>query len=445
MNSVEHNFVYVEPYSICGKCQEEIIFLRKALKVSEMKVSMLNKDINELLQKSVENEFMEKSQQKIPDKRSPDKRSPDKGEKRKTPQKDAAANKKVCSDNEMEDTTIVFENDPEKCQMLINAEMESLKHTRNYNLSLQKVKQMRNNTIQSNLSIDNYISYVKSQLEEIKSIFIRKSWSEQKISLNIFPKFLTPLEYLFTLTPGLSKQVVDIEDIQKFIPSSLMQIECNGPFSHEHFYKFFVNPSICLWSLSNLIKRLISNSSKTLVYYPFEMQTKAEDHYSFYYLFSETDSVKHWKMDCRLEKLTTELIQVIQNYCIYLFREIYQNCLKTNAYIPKYKSRFSVLEVQSEQLLQNLFLTTQFHTINKILREYVEEYATINLNLETTENIVDFKNDDIHQKLNFQDFSISDSKEYIDMTKRLFDGIDDDEAADFFKDYTNNNLLLILE
>lgn len=425
-------------------CQQEILVLRKALKVSELKISLLNKDIHELLQKTVEKEYSQPENHEpkiiIKDKPSFGKSPERKGEKRKSPQKDLLS-KKVCTDNEKDDI-ITYEKDPEKCQLMINAEIQSLTYTRNYNLSLQKIRQMRNDTLQSTYSIDRYTSYVKAQLDEIRSIFIGKSWLEQKISSTIFPKFLTPLEYLLTLTPGLSKQVVDIEDIQKYIPSTLLQIDRDGPFSHENFYKYFVNPSMCLWSLSNLIKRLISNLPKSLIFYPFQIN---EDHYSFYYLFSEIDGIKHWKMDCRLEKLTTELIQVIQNYCIHLFREIYQNCLRTNSYIPKYKSRFSVLEVQSEQLLQNLFLTTKFHTINKILRECVEQYATFNLNLETSQDVVDFKNDDVHQKLNFQDFSISDLKDYIDITKRLFDGIDDNEAAEFFKDYTNSNQLLILE
>lgn len=317
------------------------------------------------------------------------------------------------------------------CKVEINNNLETLKDSRNYNQVLTNV---RNNRIyyQTELSPEEYIELVKEHIGKLKAVFIEKGFNEKKIQ-GLYSKFISPLEFRLLKLEGMEKQNIEIEDITKFKlcqKLSANHSKCYKIFDSTSFYNFFLNYSIAFCSVKELIEYIILNpyGFNNIVYIP----TQSENIYSFYTLNKiENGNRRHWKMDCRLENLTNELSNGIKNYCIALFREIYNTCFNTNKYIQDYKTKYQILEFDCEQILQNLFLSLDFFKFNNLLKECIKGLCS---HTPTTNDKFDLKCDDKEQLQNFKQYTI-ENNEMIDIVKLLFDDIDDANAKEFYNKF----------
>ena len=65
---------------------------------------------------------------------------------------------------------------------------------------------------------------------------------------------------------------------------------------------------------------MISNATTNIygfcniIYLPFD-----NNDFAFYYLESITKNKRRWKMDCKLDDISTEVWEKTLNYCIYIF------------------------------------------------------------------------------------------------------------------------------
>jgi hypothetical protein len=325
---------------------------------------------------------------------------------------------------------IFGEFDIDICKDEIKNSFDSIKDSRNYTQVLTHIKNNRT-YLQTVLSPDEYVSLLKEHMSKVRVIFSDKSFNDKKIHQTIFPKFFSALEYRLIKVEGFEKQNIEMEDISKFKISQ--KISANYPktfrvFDNSVFYKYFLNYSIALNSVSELFEKYINNpyGFKNIIYLPV-----SDDVFSFYTLVKIENNKRFWKMDCRLETITNELSETVKNYCIALFRSIYKGCFNTNNFIIEYKSKYQVLEFDCEQILQNLFLCIHFFKINDILKNIVKDICTYSA---TSNDKFDLYSDDKEQLQNFKHHSIEQS-DFLDIVKQLFDNIEDSTAKEFYSKY----------
>ena len=311
--------------------------------------------------------------------------------------------------------------------------ISSLKTSRNYNILLTNIRE-QHCLAQSFIVPEDYKNFIQNHLEKVKEVFTERGWTLKKISMNVFSRLLSPLDYLITMTEGFEKKVIEPEDIHQFQLS--LEVYCNqlktfNTFDPIPVYKFFVNFSVCLFPLETLSEMVVKAISETLTYFGDENEL---DPYAFYYLTKvDSDTGKRfWSMDCRLEKFTLELGLCIKNQCVELFKKIYKECLHTNTFIENYKGKYHVLEYQCEQLLQNLFLSMNFHRFNTLLRTLVQKHSQFSAS--PTMDVLDFVLDDKEQKLTWKEH-VSDPKDVLDVVQYIFDGIGETNAKKLCLNY----------
>ena len=273
---------------------------------------------------------------------------------------------------------------------------------------------------------------IMAHIERLKTIFSSKGFSDKKISA-MLPNFLTSLEYRLSQIDSFEKKTIEPEDIEKFkfsIKAGANYSKTYQVFNRDHFLEYFLNYSICLIPLETLFEVFISNpyGFKNLIYVSVN---KDEDPYSFYVLSRIDQSKRYWKMDCRLDLLTTELSESVKIYGISLFRSIYKKCVNTNNYVQwgTCMGKFQVLEYDCMQLLKNIYLCQDFVKLNDVLRRCVKEYCT---KQPTVSDRFDLYTDDKEKLAQMKEFKLS-NEDIISIGKTLFDDIDDTSCLDFYK------------
>jgi hypothetical protein len=134
-------------------------------------------------------------------------------------------------------------------------------------------------------------------------------------------------------------------------------------------------------------------------------------------------------MDCRLEHLVDELILGIRQFVITNFRKIYKICVGHNEYVEDYKTKSEILEFDCEQLLKNLFLSTNNLRFNEKVRTAVRNTST---HVATNNDKFDFIQDDKEQLSNFRQYRMEDN-EIVKLIQELFDNIDSGNALEFYQ------------
>ena len=325
--------------------------------------------------------------------------------------------------------------DADLCTDEIKNSFDSLKDARAYNNILLNIKRVRN-SFQTILDPKEYSSLVESHIVKLKLIFSGKGFTEKKIQ-SLFQNFLTSLEYRLVQMDGFEKKSIEPEDIEKFKFS--VKAGANYPktfrvFNQTDFLNYFLNYSLCLFPVKDIFEMFVNNpyGFKNVIYIP--MNTD-EGPYSFYVLNKIENGKRFWKMDCRLDLLTTELSESVKNYSIQLFRKIYKKCVNTNTYIvwANCMTKFQALEFDCVQLLRNFFLCIDFSKINEVLKNCVR----MNCIKQTTSNDkFDLYNDDKETMIHMRDFKMN-KEDIIENVKLLFDEIDDATCMEFYTHITN--------
>ena len=313
---------------------------------------------------------------------------------------------------------------------------QALKDSKSYNQTLVQIQNLRSN-YQSILSPAKYADLLQEHLQKIKEIFLQKNFPEKKISSSIYPQFFTALDYRLLLLGGFHKLTLDPEDIIRFKFCQKLSCHKNSlhlqPFNKTSIINNFLNYSIALCSLNELVQNIFLNpnaslpsgslpsGSSSIIYVTFN----ETDDYAFYTLSKVENENRFWSMDCRLENLTLDLGECILEYCIHLFRTLYKACLDTNDYIPNYQSKSCVLEYECEQLFQNIIIASDFSKLNLLLRK---EVMASRSHSATPFDKFDLKTEDREQEENFKKYKLSDEVTK-SVLKRMFDDIEESDLA----------------
>ena len=139
-------------------------------------------------------------------------------------------------------------------------------------------------------------------------------------------------------------------------------------------------------------------------------------------------------MDCRLEELTNNMSSSIKMYLVSIFRRIYMDVFKDNTYRKGYKIN-PVLENDCTQLLQTLFLVSNFIDFSNILKTIIKENATF---ASTDNDKFNIQGDDMLQKKRFLSLKKNNTDMIIETIKILFDNITVEEAVDLYRTFEKN-------
>jgi hypothetical protein len=320
--------------------------------------------------------------------------------------------------NEEDEVKMVIINDSNDA---IAEAFESLKEARNYMNILSRIKQQRISEMQLVMSPLEYTSKVLEHIAQTKETLKDKGWTEKKM-LSVIQKFVSPLEAFITHTQGYEKQIIEIDEITQFRNCCIHAAKNDSVLSIQHFTQFFTSHVLTMYTLAELIEIYVKESS-TIIFVP-----KKKADYTFYSLNEIKDDKKFWKMDCRLEYLTQDLSYCVVQYSKNLFKTIYKECLKTNAYFPDYASRFQILEYQCGQLLQNMFLAMDFVKLNRVFREAVQKHATYT---STINDVFDMSSDEAEQDL--ENHGMTKEDKMMVMSEMFEGSIHSDDAEKFFQ------------
>jgi hypothetical protein len=160
------------------------------------------------------------------------------------------------------------------------------------------------------------------------------------------------------------------------------------------------------------------------------------NNYSYYFLHKiKNNKTREWKLDCRLENITLELSDNLLIYLIKLFRRYYSDFFHDNLYRNGFKSTCSLMNNDCEQILQNMFIICDFYRFNRIVREIIREFATVEEKNLTVDDVIKIKTDDILQKERFEKNATSDVEKTIkDFIRNLFDEIKDEDIDEIYNE-----------
>lgn len=309
----------------------------------------------------------------------------------------------------------------------------ALKQSRIYTKILSDLARKRM-SIFGRMSLVSYKNLLSDQIRMMESIFCEKNYTEKKSS-TIISKGLTPLESRLISYGSYTQSHIEIDEIQKLEIS--LDLEKYSPKEYVQydsvvFVNSFHNYGLVLFSMKKNLERYLFNRYDFLnvVYLQLPKNTK-DDPYSFYILERVTKEKRYWKMDCRLEDLSSNLISSILPIMIGMFRKLYKDVFGDNDFRNDFSSKCQITECDCEQLLQNIILISQPKNFYNLVREMVVSKATY---IPTENDKFNLYGDDSLQRKRFHD---KEDVDLVDIIKQLFDDITSVQAVDFYRSRTN--------
>ena len=284
------------------------------------------------------------------------------------------------------------------------------------------------------MSLASYQNLLSEQIRMMESIFREKNYTEKKSS-TIISKGLTPLESRLISYGSYTQTHIEIDEIQKLEIS--LELEKYSPKEYVQydsvvFVNSFHNYGLVLFSMKKNLERYLFNRYDfwNVVYLQLPKNNK-DDPYSFYILERVTKEKRYWKMDCRLEDLSSNLISSILPIMIGMFRKLYKDVFGDNDFRNDFSSKCQITECDCEQLLQNIILISQPKNFYNLVREMVVSKATY---IPTENDKFNLYGDDSLQRKRFHD---KEDVDLVDIIKQLFDDITSVQAVDFYRSRTN--------
>jgi len=335
----------------------------------------------------------------------------------------------------------VISNDPKLNDIEgdINTQFNELKNTTNtrqYNKILETIKNRRLSIIRT-LTFNEYKKLLLSHNDYLTKIFKSKEINDKKIN-SFIEKSLSTIDLRILFYGNYINFPLDIDERDKFnicLNLSYVSEPRYEPFNINYISEKFHNYGTVIFSIEDNVKRYLVNTyGYNNIIYVSLPKSNDTDPYSFYYLDSVNKDKRNWKMDCRLEEITNNLSSSIKMYLVSIFRRIYFDVFKDNIYRKSYKIN-PVLENDCTQLLQTLFLVSNFIDFSNILKTIIKEHATFAL---TDNDKFNIQGDDVLQKKRLLSLKKNNTDMVIDTIKILFDNITLEEAVDFYRTFEKN-------
>jgi len=304
--------------------------------------------------------------------------------------------------------------------IIINDLMGKIKSNRVYNKYIGELKQVRL-SMMDKMTIEDYASLCRSQIELLKTIFLEKGYNNKKVS-SVIGKGLSSLETRLLQYGTYYNEHLLVDEIETLERS----LESRRDYSPREYVPFNGN-KVCedMYNYGSVLFNFRSNISRVLfnvygfsniIYLPL-VQSLQSDPHSFYYLDDVKKDKRFWKMDCRLEDFTNVIISNMLPYLISMFRKLYFDVFSDNDYRQDYRTRCQVTECDCEQLLHNIFLLADTKKTCVLIQKLVQEKSTYKVTKNDKFNIYC---DDALQK---ERYASTNENIIDDIPRRLFDKI----------------------
>jgi hypothetical protein len=321
----------------------------------------------------------------------------------------------------------------EEAKIFFNETFDTLKQSRIYTKILNDLAKKRMN-IFGRMSLSNYQNLLCDQIRTIEDIFCEKNYTDKK-SINIISKGLSALESRMIYYGNYTQTHLEIDEIQKL--DTVLDLEKQFPkeyvpYDSIKFFNCFYNYGLVLFPFKKNLERYMFNRYElfNVIYLPLPKNTE-DDPYSFYILDRVSKEKRYWKMDCRLEDVSSALIANVLPYMISMFKKLYRDVFGDNDFRSDFKNKCQLTECDCEQLLQNIILLGQPKEFCNILRSIVKKKASYT---PTENDKFNLYGDDALQRKRFHD---KEDVDLVDIIKQLFDDISSAQSVDFYRSRTN--------
>jgi hypothetical protein len=309
----------------------------------------------------------------------------------------------------------------------------TLKKNRVYTKTLQDLAHSRMNVF-PRMSLAAYQNLINEHIRKIEDIFKEKDYTDKK-SITIISKGLSPLESRLISYGNYTQLHLEIDEIQKLDLVLDLEIEASKElvsYDSIKFFNCFYNYGLVLFSIEKTLKRYLFNRYDfwNIIYLPLPKNTK-EDPYSFYILDKVVKEKRYWKMDCRLEELSSSIISNVLPYMISMFKKLYRDVFGDNDFRSDFSQKCQLTECDCEQLIQNIIVLGQPKEFHNFVRTLVKDKATY---MPTENDKFNLYGDDSLQRKRFHD---KEDVDLVDIIKQLFDDISSEQAVDFYRIRTN--------
>lgn len=320
-----------------------------------------------------------------------------------------------------------------ECYAEITTIFKTIKSTRTYTKHLVYIKDIRCKML-GWLNIKEYQDLILEHIRKLSVIFKSKTYDQKKIN-KIISESLSPLEMRLTQYGKYYETDIDSEDIGRLkvsleactiFPKEYKRYKCR--------FKRFHNYNIVLFTLKKCIECYLFNryGFHNLVYINIP-NSSDEDPYSYYYLEKIDGDKRCWKMDCRLENITTVMCTELLPYCVDLYRKLYRDMFRDNNYRSDCEDVYSLAGNELEQLAENIIILHNQEKCRNILRDIVKEKSQLS---PTDNDKINVRTDDATQKNRFIEYK--SEYNYNDVPKLLFPDINKDDIQDFINKFKSS-------
>jgi hypothetical protein len=229
----------------------------------------------------------------------------------------------------------------------------TLETARNYGKYLSEIKHNRLHFLKF-LDEETYKKRVIDYITKIKEIFKKRGSDDKKIKTLMKHKIINAYEHRMLMLDDFEKTNIDIDEVNLVRECFQQKVKFKTQFeiySSEYINQHLCSYQLCITDALVLISNIVTNvyGFNNIVYLEFD-----NNNYAFYYLEHISKNKRKWVMDCRLDDISNEIQEKALDYCILMFRKIYQKIFYDNVYRSDFVEISQVMELEGIQLLKNI-------------------------------------------------------------------------------------------
>lgn len=315
-------------------------------------------------------------------------------------------------------------------EKMAQSQFDSMRKGRVYTKALESLCSIQHDLLKK-MTITAYTDMLRNHLKQMQCIFAAKDYSEKRI-VSIVSKIMNGLDQRLLRYGNYYSSTLEVDDINKYrecLERSIIHPTCYVPFDASTIIENLNNYGLALFTIKKALLRCLFNcyGFNNVIYMQTPKSTET-DPFSFYVLEKVEPGKRCWKMDCRLEDLTTKISDRMATVMVSMYRCIYFDVFGDNEYRKEYMSVNPVTEYDCEQLIQNLFFISDKRKLGSVLKEIVAKNATY---VPTKLDKFNLFGDDTLQKRRMASPS-DNSHDVKHMISCLFDGISVNDINDFY-------------
>ena len=221
-----------------------------------------------------------------------------------------------------------------------------------------------------------YILFVKNNFKRIVSLMKSFKLNTQEIEQKVTKSYLSPYEQRLLSYKNYCNYNIDIDSVMQV--QQIIQItqwydtDKIKPYDI-NIYNEICNYNLAIVDLTEYLTSVFSSDNSSIVYIKVP-KSKKQDPFSFYQYIETINGVKQWRMDCRLQELSMDLIKILLPYCTKLYKKIYKDTYHDNTFRESHS--FDLINTEGDQLIRNICVLSSIYRISKILQGIIIKYHT---------------------------------------------------------------------